>query len=411
MATRFWTPTRSYDFQLVIKDKDYTPDLQRVSIGTSLTSPYQVVVLDLFIDSNDMILDKIYGQDYLKLSIRLMGQGEVPVEQIDFDLMYLTSDYEILVKSIDQQKTMKDRTPVEITAVCRKPFQTMTSIVNSLFYDSDIKATIETLVQGLKTGATLDYDSSKTNNESIDQIVIPPTTFYQAVNYLDKTFGVYDGLLGFFTLYDNKIYLKNLSRKIVASHTFTINYLATDAEENNLFNQGVDGKTFYTWNDIQTGYSGNSVFAAVAPRNRFVVKPRDTINHTIDINMENLAQTYGLISKNNKIFFDSDALFSSRRSVITEHTGYEKTRSFINAQLSKKVSSLATLSVELTSKNISILNLMNVGEAVKFNSKVADYVQLTGKYILKSSELSFQRLKEWEATANLNLIRTNRASV
>ncbi len=411
MANRFWIPSQSYDFQLTIKDKDYTADLQRVSIATSLTAPYQIVVFDLFIDANDMILDKVYGQDYLKLSIRLLGQGGAPMEQVDFDLMYLSSDYDIIVKSIDQQKTMKDRSPVEITTVCRKPFQTMSSIVNSLFYGSNMRDTIETLIRGLKTGATLNYDSNKTNDEAIDQIVVPPTSFYQAVKYLDKTFGIYDGLLGFFTLYDNKIYLKNLSRKIVSSHTFTVHHLTTDAREIETITQGMDGKTFYTWNDIDTGYFGNSVFAVVGPRSRYVVKPRDTINHTIDVNMENLAQTYGLISKNNKIFFDSDLLFPSRRSVITNHTGYEKTRSFINAELSKKVSSLATLSVEFNSKNISILNLMHIGEAVKFNSKVSDYVQLTGKYILKSSELTFRRVKDWEAYAKLNLIRTNKSSV
>ncbi|MGD2072242.1 MAG: hypothetical protein PVG65_01990 [Candidatus Thorarchaeota archaeon] len=411
MATRFWTPTRSYDMQLIIKDKDYTPDLQKISIATSLTTPYQIVVLYLFIDANDMILDKIYGQDYLKLSIRLLGQGAVPVEQIEFDLMYLTSDYDIIVKSVDQQKTMKDRSPIEITTVCRKPFQTMSSIVNSLFYNSNMSETVATLVQGLKTGATLNYDTNYTNDEKIDQIIVPPTTFYQAVKYLDKTFGIYNGLLGFFALYDNKIYLKNLTRKIISSHTFTVNHLATDAEENETITQGIDGVTFYTWDDIETEYSGNSVFSVIAPRNRFVVKPGDTINHTIDINLENFAQTYGLISKNNKIFFDSDALSLYRRSVMTNHTGYEKTRSFINADLSKEIASLASLNIEFNSKNISILNLMNIGEAVKFNSKVSEYVQLTGKYILKSSELTFQRLKEWEAIANLNLIRTNKSSI
>lgn len=78
--------------------------------------------------------------------------------------------------------------------------------------------------------------------------------------------------------------------------------------------------------------------------------------------------------------------------------------------MSKPITEMSMLYVTINSKNISVLNLMHVGEAVKFASKTADYVQLTGKYILKNSSLSFLRLRDWEANAELQLIRTNRSS-
>ena len=154
--TRYWTPTRTYDFQLFIKDKDYTPDLQRVSIATSITAPWQTIIFDFFIDANDMILDKIYGQDPIKLNIRLLGSTGIPIEQIELDLMYVDSNYELLMKSANPQTTMKDRTKVEVITICRKPFQTMTTVVNSLYYDSDIQSAINNLVdRRITTGATL----------------------------------------------------------------------------------------------------------------------------------------------------------------------------------------------------------------------------------------------------------------
>jgi len=410
--TRYWTPTRTYDFQLFIKDRDYTPDLQRVSIATSITAPWQTIIFDFFIDGNDMILDKIYGQDPIKLNIRLLGSNGIPIEQIELDLMYVDSNYDLIMKSLNPQKNMKDRSKVEVITVCRKPFQTMSTIVNSLYYDSDIQSAVNNLVQRrIKTGATLNYDGQGTNNEKIDQILIPPTTFYNAIRYLDHYFGIYDGLLGFFCLWDNTIYLKNLTKKPITSHTFTIHQLSTDGKETDTVTAPADGKSFYTYQNIETTYMGNSVIAVTAPTLKYIVKPKDTLSHTIDINMNTFSGKYGIIAKNKKIFFDNEALGNSRQRIYTEHTGYEKTESFINASLSKEIAELTSIYISFNSKNISLLNLMHVGEAIKLNSKISDYAQLTGKYVLKSSELSFVRLKEWEVNADVNLIRTNKSLI
>jgi len=409
---RYWTPSRTYDFQLFIKDKDYTPDLQRVSIATSITAPWQTVIFDFFIDANDMILDKIYGQDPIKLNIRLLGSSGIPIEQIKLDLMYVDSNYELLMKSANPQKTMKDRTKVEVITICRKPFQAMTTAVNSLYYNSDIQSVINDLVgERITTGATLKYDGQGVNAEKIDQILIPPTTFHQAVRYLDHYFGVYNGLLGFFCLWDNTIYLKNLTKKPLTSHTFTIYQLTTDVKEETIVSASTDGKTFYTYQNVETTYMGNSIIAVTAPTLKYIVKPKNTLSHTIDINMNNFSTQYGIISKNKKIFFDNEALGSNRQRIYNNHTGYEKTESFINANLSKEIAEMSLVHISLNSKNISLLNLMHVGESVKFNSKVSDYVQLTGKYILKSSELSFERLRDWEVYADINLIRTNKSLI
>jgi len=410
--TRYWSPSRTYDFQLFIKDKDYTPDLQRVSIATSITAPWQTIIFEFFIDTNDMILDKIYGQDPIKLNIRLLGSTGITVEQIEMDLMYVDSNYDLLMKSSNPQKTMKDRNKVEVITICRKPFRTMTTIVNSLYYDSDIQSIINNLVdKRITTGANLKYDNQGMNTEKIDQILIPPTTFHQAVRYLDHYFGVYNGLLGFFCLWDNTIYLKNLTKKPITSHTFTIHQLTTDSKKPTIVSSPIDGKTFYTYQNVETTYMGNSIIAVTAPILKYIVKPKDTLSHTIDINMNNFSSKYGIISKNKKIFFDTEALGSNRQRIYNNHTGYEKTESFINANLSKEIAEMSLVRISLNSKNISLLNLMYVGESVKFNSKVSDYTQLTGKYILKSSELSFERLRDWEVYVDINLIRTNKSLI
>jgi len=51
---------------------------------------------------------------------------------------------------------------------------------------------------------------------------------------------------------------------------------------------------------------------------------------------------------------------------------------------------------------------MDVGRIVKFNSNNEEMTDLTGKYILKASAITFERPKDWEATATIFLIRTNK---
>jgi hypothetical protein len=57
---------------------------------------------------------------------------------------------------------------------------------------------------------------------------------------------------------------------------------------------------------------------------------------------------------------------------------------------------------------LPVLNLIDVGECVKFKPKTIEYVDFEGKYILWSSSIIFKRPSGWETTAKINLIRTNK---
>jgi hypothetical protein len=340
--------------------------------------------------------------------VRLLGTEEMPIEEVEFELMLLNIDYEILMKSTDQQEKMKDRTGIRLITICRKAFQTMSSIVNSITFGATVSEVISTMITGLATRPTYNIDQDGISTEKIDQIIVPPVTFYQAVNYLNKQFGLYNkAQMGIGCLYDNSIYIKNLSFKPKKAATFTIDYLAIDLDNIKKLKQGIDGKSFYAWNPIETSYKGNTVYSYLAPTNRYVVKPKDLLYKNIDISLNTEAKNFGIVSKDTKIYYDNQTISDRRKSVHSNHTGYESSYNFIAYP---DLADLSTISVNLTSRNITLLNFMNVGESVKFKTKITDYVQLTGKYVLKSSELTFLRIKDWDGSATVNLIRTNKAT-
>jgi hypothetical protein len=148
----------------------------------------------------------------------------------------------------------------------------------------------------------------------------------------------------------------------------------------------------------------------LAPRMRYVVKPKDRLFSPIDVELEPFAQTYGLISKGNKIFYDTKALPTTTRvSLHKDHTGYELSESFINAKLSRNISAITELSVTVQ-QSMKILSLMNIGEAVKIDTKVETTRDFTGLYILRASQINFMKMKDWESSADLFLMRTNRST-
>lgn len=416
MATtesRYWIPTRSYDFQIKIGKIDYTASLERLTLITSILTPCQAFILEFFLDPNDLILDRVYGQEKIELTLRLLGPDEFVQEEIPIELMYSSNKQPIMMKTTDSQETAKDRKHIVMTTVARKSFSAMYSIVNGLYFGETVQSIIGSSVNQIPSKPNLNFDTNGVNREQFDQVIIPPTTFHKSIKYLDETFGIYDGVHTCYCLFDNNIYIKNLSQKIKKSHLLTFHLLTADAKEEDIVRKPSDGKSFYIWRDIQTEYFANSSIGTVGAKQRHIFKPSDELYTNVDFTMEDISSNYGLISGSNKINYDTEAMGMSKNGgrlvVYSDRLGYNTSQTPARARSSRWTSELSTLKVYITSKNISILNLMNVGEAVKFETRMPDYTQLRGKYILKSSSIKFARLREWEANVNIDLIRTNRS--
>jgi hypothetical protein len=406
--SRYWTPNRTYEFVLKVGKKDITNDIHKITILTSIDVPYQTFIIDLVIDANDLILDEIYGQKPLKLTSNLLATDTYPLESIDFDLMYLSSDMPLTTKVELSQNKQKDQVPISIITVVRNAYKTMNTFVNEISQGQKIADIIQNIVS--KTNATLKIDTAGQNQEIIDQILIPPSSLYKCLEYINKTFGIFDGMPAIYCTHDNTIYIKNLTDKMKKAQAITIYQLGLNTNNDNIIKKCSDGKNFYTLRNIDTTYKGNSIFAVLAPKLEFIVKPRDRLFHKISIDLETFSKNYGLISKSNKIFFDKDAInTNSRISVLKDHTGYELNDSFINANISKNISHITETSIVLE-QSLKISNLMKVGESVEVISSTIETTNITGRYILKRSELSFTKMKDWSSNALVTLMRTNRTS-
>ncbi len=404
--SRYWSPNRTFDIIAKIGKIDISPDLVEFKVVTSIKLPYQTFILKFFLDPRDIIIDEIYGQTPIKITINLLGTDQVPMETTEFELMYLSSDMDLNKMSETILETDKKRSVISITAVSRQSYKTMNTYVNSIYQGEKIKDIITNLVSNI--GAKIQYDNNGQNLKKIDQVLIPPSTLYKNLQYINRTFGIFEGLSAIYCSHDNIVHVKNLTNKMLQAQAFTIYQLSVGVDNNKIINKCEDGKHYYTIRDISTKFEGNSVFAFLAPNITHIVKPRDRLSYKIETNLETFTKEYGIAYKKDKIFFDKQ-LFNDnfRNSTYIHDTGYELEKTFINANLSKQISDITELSI-IIERNIKILNLMNVGESVEVTTQDTETTQIAGRYILKTSELRFNKIKDWEASAVISIVRSNR---
>jgi len=418
---RVFTPNKGYDIQVKIKDMDYTNDMSNIVFGSSLSTAYQVVTLTMQIDPNDVIIEDIFGGEPIKLSITLLREQSYPGPRIDIELLYVSSGFQLTQKDEMSRMTQKDRTTLTVTTVARKSYIIMNSLVNKVFIGTNLSSIISSLASNI--GANLEYDINGQNTHAIDQVCIPPTTFYKIIKehtrndpdifdgFLDQRFGLFDGVPGVFCQYDSTVYIKNLTAKLKKAQTFTIYEMASmkdKKEMDRIMNESATGEVFYTYDTIQTDYSGNAKFAKLATSLRHLVRPNNTISAIISQELETIAESYSLHYQSKSIsspLYIDPAVYRTR--YYNEDTGFNTKPIIFNSRFSRTIADLSTITINIE-RNLPVLNLINVGECVKFKPKTIEYADFEGKYILWSSTINFEKSSNWETTATINLVRTNK---
>ncbi len=402
-----WHPDVTYDFTLRVGEQDYSTDLVRVEIRSTVNTPYQHIFLDIFMDPRDVLSEQLFGQQEMKLIIRLKGklpEGAEP--QVEFNLMYIDTEADYAPAQRSYISDQWERSITRFKTVCIEPYKTMSTMVNAVYLNETPANIIRDLISN--TSATIDYDPIDQSKLVIDQLIVPPTTLYNVINYIDRTYGVFNGAMGLHTTFDNKIKIQNLSKKTRLAQEISLYLVATDNPDSNKVFESEDPIVFYSRKAVTNSYKGNAVFSVQAPSIVYITKPRNQLSATIDIDLESFAKQYGVIEPNNpNIYHNRNAInYEKRIGYEKDQTGYDIDQTFIHANLSQNILDMASTIAEVEG-NLPVLNLMAVGEHAKIISHVDDHLKLGGAYILKGSDIQFVKATTWESFARIYLTRTN----
>ena len=399
--------SRSYMIELKIRDLDFTNELYRVRITNTVDNPLQNYIVEIFTDPREIMTNKIFGQENLKLSIRLTGQAVegLPKEVLSTELVHIRTDFEVPMERLSSLDDQRDRAAIPFLAVPRKNIEVMSTLVNKVYTATRVETVLRDLVS--QTKVNLDLDTDNINTQLIDQLVVPPLSLTKAIQYINSVFGIYKGTMGW-NFEDDTLHIYNLTKRMNKTPAFTVYQLTLAGDNDSIIQECSNGKNFYTYDTLVTGYGANARFAAVAKKINYVVKPRDTLYRVINLDLASVCDDYGLLSKLGTPMYYSSS-FNNRTKYHINYTGYDDDTTFAINQVVDPAKDMTSLGLNLE-RNLPILNLVKVGQVVKLNIGSIDNVDLAGKYILRGTTITFIRAKdrEWETTANIQLMRTNR---
>lgn len=411
-------PQQTNDLEIKIKDLDYTNDLSKLNITSSLAAPYPIFEFVMDVDADEITLEGVFGEDPIKLFIRTTGEDGQMQEELDIRLMLLDTNHTVKAKSEFSEGSPSDRTGFSFMAVPIDSFKTITTNVNEVYMETTMKDVLEDLIKS-NTRAKPEIDENGINQDPINQIVIPPTTLYRVIKenghrskmdgYLDSQFGIYNGIPVVYCTYDNKLKIINLSKQIKKSHSLTVYQLAEGKDEENRYKKSSSGNILYTHDQIGTNYSGNTKFSVISKNINYIIKPTDRLFEIKEKDLDDVISKYGLIDKNKKVQKNKDSSNNRRRYNIS-HTGNENSDTFLISDISSLISGLASIELSVYG-TFFVEDLLDIGNVIKFEPSNVEQTDIQGKYILYSTYIKFSRkTTEWHKECKLRMIRSNKTN-
>lgn len=384
-----------YEILLEIEELNLTENLNRVDIVNSINSIYPIIKIQLNANSKEMILEKIYGQNPIDLTIILNTEDREAIREIKWELMAIKIDYSTEQKTQEENKGHLHSEPISIYCVQKDPFIQMTTIVNELFEDGSNKKPIDAVNDIIDSFLEVDSDVNDkgSNDEKIDQIIVPPMAFTKAIKYLNDSFGIYDGNLFYYARLedgDTKFEMWDLGEQINEPELYKIVLLTEGDDEKEIYEEANIEDNFYIYKANIKNYDANKNAMVKGYKHRFISKPSDGLYHNVDIDLEQIYNENSVTTRNPGELILEESL--KNRYIIhnKNYTGYEKTEELAKSFLSKLNSGMTMMTFDIF-KNVDLTNVIRVGVPVEFEPKVEEYMEHGGKYIVASSYVILER--------------------
>jgi hypothetical protein len=385
-----------YTILFTIDSLDLSSHVDSVKIISSIESVYSAIIIDFKIDSQDVILQKIYGQKPIKLTVSLRTEDQQELSMCEWNLIAIDIKTDFDMKPQEGDPTNQKTNPVTIVCVIKEAFVAMSTLVNRLIGDSKQMTPLEVVKDIVSKCAKIDaeIDEENKNTETIYQMIIPPMTLSKSIKYIDQYFGLYKGPYYAFCTTENgefRFRMSDLSRSIKKPEEYTIYLLTAGGDQKSSVFDEVDPSEnkYYVYDPMATKYKGNKSVMKEAYNHRFITRPMDKLYHNIDFNMNDVFKDNAAKSGSSTEMLLSEDV-KSRYKIHTEHTGYETTDTFARSSLSQKLTNLSYLNFSID-RNINITAPMRVGIPIIVETDSPSYLEYRGKYLVSQSVIIITR--------------------
>lgn len=421
------TQQRGSNFFVELKVGDKKIDnklINQIRLTNSINSIYPIVVFSIKIEAGTIIAQDMFGQELITLTVTLMGEDQQPSESNTFPLIYLASSLQLSPK--DMKGSQKDQSfdRIEFTCIVFPCYKLVSTGVNKSYEEpaglTPLDCITQTLISGGVSADFIKADDRNKNPAIINQILIPPMSVIRFIDYLHQTYGLFKGPFFRYCNWDAKtnkpvLVMKDLSKSIQDNPTIIIHQLPVGGEGGEreaVINTCIDNINFYIDSPITTNNYTNSNLISFRYNKVQIVHPEDTLFFNQPFTMDGIVSQYSTSEKKQLNYLPDLKGIETKYCTDLKGFAYEGTYSdaHITSRMADQIKNTFQVAVNIK-HNLQIMNLVQVGATAQLNPKVQDYMKYGGKYILKSSDITWTKTGEqWECSCDLMMFRSSRDS-
>ena len=400
---------KNYSIELYVGKKDITKYVYSVRIINNILSAWPIVSIRLGMDCNDIILEDIYGQKEIFLKIVLNTEAAEPQETINFHLLYLQSNVDLIPK-ITQSQKQYDLQPIEFSAIPIYSMNLMAMFINEIYQDADGPKTGIQIIKDILSKYSFSYqiDDAGSVTTAVPQTIIPPMSFKQMVDYIDKYNGIYNGPLFYNCFHDGTFKMWDLSQKIKRTSVFKIYQLSSGGTApdvtDNIFKETLTKNVYITSESIQTIYHSNANILKYGFNMIHVLHPDSSLYDLKSKTSDNIVSEYGVINNGKRFIFNPLLKIRKKYDYFTSGARGDDV---VTSNSSSNLAKISTLQITLK-KDIKLQDILRIGEPITFEPTTLEYMRYSGKYILESYDIQFSMLgsDNWDSLCQLRIFRT-----
>lgn len=410
-----------YTIVCKIGDWDVSPNMQRITIISSINIPYQIFKLEMTADTKSFTLYNINESEDIRLMIKLMTEDSIPSESIDLELIMLDHSLPLSLRE-PTDKVHPSGDNIILYCLVKKPYEAMSTTVNKL-YDEKWQLTpiqmVEDVIKTFIPGLDTEIHKENENPEKILQLIIPPMSFVDFLRYMDgndeETINKYGPGTGLFRgpafyhcrFENDTLCLWDLGKEISKQPSYTVYHLSQGLADKDIMRTvGKTDTEYYTYSNIKTKFTGSQDVAKYAYRNKFLSKPIDDLYTWHDITMDQVFEQQGIRDSGKMIY---NRLVEKRTQYHTEgEIGLEHSDHMYMSRLSRKISTSSELVFHFD-RNLALTKLARVGVPIELKPRVLEYEKYKGKYIVSNSRIVLSRTDgdSWICKTTITCFRGN----
>lgn len=296
-------------------NEDLTSQLFCFTISNSLNNVWPIFYLYFQTDNQDIIDNDIYGSQIITVKIYYTTEnGEDIGDPIVYNLLYLQSNLDLPDKHQDNQdvETAKEKVKrnVKVQCLSQEAALGLTQFVNKLYEEETGMTPLDFVMDILDyRGIEYEIEPDGMNENTVQQLIVPPMTVRSAIDYIDEKFGIYKGPLFRYMDYTGKFHMWDLKKhydKFKGSGLFREHKLPVYTQSKSLYNdvneEVAESKDqFLTYDNFETLHYGNDVMMSNGYQNIYITHPHEDIFHMLKTETPDIITKYGIWHDNDKM--------------------------------------------------------------------------------------------------------------